>query len=240
MLRQIIERTITRAKGVDVRIDPAVETSHLVGLARRQAFALMRGLFRWRAPIYLEPGVQFRGRGRIRIGRSSKIGARTLIEGLSKEGVEIGAGVTLGRYGRIRATATLTQIGKGVRIGDYVGIGDFFYLGAFGGIDIGPETIVGERLTIHSDNHDFDDVSTAIRRQATTAMPVSIGARCWFGSNVTILGGVEIGDDCVIGAGSVVTRSFPAGSIIVGNPGRMVRNRFDRAPSATIAPSGQE
>jgi len=217
---------IKHAKGVDVRIDPDIRTSELIRLVLRQGVALMRGMMRWRAPVYLERDVTLRSRQRIRIGKFSKIGEGTLIEGLSRDGIDIGAGVALGRYGRVRATATLSKLGKGVRIEDYVGLGDFFYLGAFGGIEIGTETIVGEKLTVHSDNHDFDDVSIAIRRQATTELPVKIGARCWLGSNVTILGGVNIGDDCVIGAGAVVTQSFSAGSIIVGNPARQIRNRF--------------
>ena len=55
------------------------------------------------------------------------------------------------------------------------------------------------------------------------AKPVVIGDDCWFGANVTVCPGVTIGNGCVIGAGSVVTRSIPAGSFAAGVPCRVIR-----------------
>ena len=55
------------------------------------------------------------------------------------------------------------------------------------------------------------------------AKPIKVGNNVWIGGNVTVLPGVEIGDDTIIGAGSVVTKSIPEGVIAVGNPCRVVR-----------------
>ena len=55
------------------------------------------------------------------------------------------------------------------------------------------------------------------------AKPVHIGSNCWFGASVTVCPGVTIGDNCVIGAGSVVTRSIPPHSFAAGNPCRVIR-----------------
>jgi acetyltransferase-like isoleucine patch superfamily enzyme len=55
------------------------------------------------------------------------------------------------------------------------------------------------------------------------AKPVKIGNDCWLGANVTVCPGVEIGDNCVIGAGSVVTRDIPANSLAAGVPCRVIR-----------------
>lgn len=59
------------------------------------------------------------------------------------------------------------------------------------------------------------------------AQPVAIGNDCWFGANVVVCPGVTIGDNCVIGAGSVVTKDIPANSIAVGNPCRVLRTLTD-------------
>lgn len=55
------------------------------------------------------------------------------------------------------------------------------------------------------------------------AKPVHIGNNCWFGASVTVCPGVTIGDNCVIGAGSVVTRDIPANSFAAGVPCRVIR-----------------
>ena len=55
------------------------------------------------------------------------------------------------------------------------------------------------------------------------AKPVHIGNNCWFGANVVVCPGVTIGDDCVIGAGSVVTRDIPPHTFAAGNPCRVIR-----------------
>lgn len=55
------------------------------------------------------------------------------------------------------------------------------------------------------------------------ALPVTVGDNVWIGAGVTVLPGVEIGDRCVIGAGSVVCRSIPPDSVAVGNPCKVIR-----------------
>lgn len=56
------------------------------------------------------------------------------------------------------------------------------------------------------------------------ARPITVGDNVWIGGNVCVLPGVTIGDNCVIGAGSVVTRDIPAGSVAAGNPCRVIRS----------------
>lgn len=55
------------------------------------------------------------------------------------------------------------------------------------------------------------------------AKPITIGDNCWLATSVTVCGGVTIGNDCVIGAGSVVTRDIPSGVFAAGNPCRVIR-----------------
>ena len=62
-----------------------------------------------------------------------------------------------------------------------------------------------------------------VQRLLCYAKPVCIGNDCWFGANVVVCPGVTIGDNCVIGAGSVVTRDIPDNSFAAGVPARVVR-----------------
>lgn len=55
------------------------------------------------------------------------------------------------------------------------------------------------------------------------ARPVSVGDFCYLAYGVLVLPGVSIGDDCIVGAGAVVTKSVPAGSVVAGNPARVLR-----------------
>ncbi|GIQ80928.1 hypothetical protein KIPB_001808 [Kipferlia bialata] len=57
--------------------------------------------------------------------------------------------------------------------------------------------------------------------------PVTIGNRVWLGMGAQILPGVTIGDDCVVGAGSVVTRDIPPGCVVAGVPARVIRHVGD-------------
>lgn len=59
-------------------------------------------------------------------------------------------------------------------------------------------------------------------------MPVRIGKNCWLGAGVVVLPGVSIGDNTVVGAGSVVTKDLPANVVAVGNPCRVVREIGER------------
>lgn len=70
-------------------------------------------------------------------------------------------------------------------------------------IEIGNDTILGENVKIYDHNHRFNQ-HKVIKQQGFSNGSVIIGKGCWIGSNVTILKGTEIGDNCVIGAGCVL------------------------------------
>ncbi|WP_347306151.1 sugar O-acetyltransferase [Corynebacterium sp. SA-MJD20WY100] len=55
------------------------------------------------------------------------------------------------------------------------------------------------------------------------AKPITVGRNTWFGANVTVMPGVTIGENCVVGAGALVTRDIPDNSLVLGAPGRVVR-----------------
>ncbi|MBN1270006.1 MAG: acyltransferase [Kiritimatiellae bacterium] len=96
------------------------------------------------------------------------------------------------------------------------------YIQGGNGIVIGPDTIFAPGVKIVSANHDVEDPSAWTQED-----PIRIGARCWIGANAVILPGVELGEDVVVGAGAVVTKSFPAGSVVAGVPARVIRTKPD-------------
>ena len=97
-------------------------------------------------------------------------------------------------------------------------------------VTIGDNVFFGPNCTIATPVHPFIASERNIKfKDDGTAYddeygkPITIGSNCWFASNVTVLAGVTIGEDCVIGAGSVVSRDIPANSLAVGNPCRVIR-----------------
>lgn len=88
-------------------------------------------------------------------------------------------------------------------------------------VTFGDNVFVAPNCGFYTAGHPLDAVSR--NRGLEYARPITVGNNVWIGGNVVVLPGVTIGDNCVIGAGSVVTRSIPADSLAVGNPCRPVR-----------------
>lgn len=87
------------------------------------------------------------------------------------------------------------------------------YINAKNGVVFGSNIEMGPGTKIISANHDLSDY-----RVAKKAQPIVIESNVWIGANVVILPGVHIGENTIIGAGSIVTKDIPANSIAVGNP----------------------
>ena len=85
-------------------------------------------------------------------------------------------------------------------------------------IHIGDDTKIGPGVHIYAADHPRDP---AIRRQhLECGRPITIGRNIWIGGGAILLPGITIGDDAIIGAGSVVTRDVVAGTTVVGNPAK--------------------
>ena len=97
-------------------------------------------------------------------------------------------------------------------------------------IHIGDNVMIGPNVTLATPMHPLLPEERNVRKREDGsfynleyAKPITIKDNCWLASNVVVCGGVTIGEGCVIGAGSVVTRDIPPYSLAAGNPCRVIR-----------------
>lgn len=88
-------------------------------------------------------------------------------------------------------------------------------------IYIGHNCLIGPNVGIYAAGHNINPVE---RYKTGYAKPISIGDNVWVGGHCVIIGGLEIGDNSIIAAGSVVTRDVPANTIFGGNPAKKLKD----------------
>lgn len=93
------------------------------------------------------------------------------------------------------------------------------YFQAIGKITIGKGTWIAPNVGLITANHNLYDLD-----KHDEAKPIIIGKQCWIGMNSILLPGVTLGDNTIVGAGSIVTKSFPDGHcVIAGNPAKVIK-----------------
>ncbi len=110
-----------------------------------------------------------------------------------------------------------------LRVGDRVIFGHHCTLAARESILIGDDSMLAEMVSIRDHDHAFDDPTRPYREQGVVCAPVRIGRNVWLGAKVTVLKGITIGDNSVVGANAVVTRDLPANCLAAGVPARVLR-----------------
>lgn len=116
----------------------------------------------------------------------------------------------------IAHTGTKLSVTDGavLNIGDNVGLNYNCIVCCRKKIVIGKNTILGPGVIIYDHDHEYDGNKKVDSRNFKTG-DVEIGENCWIGANTIILRGTKIGDNCVVGAGSVIKGNFPANSVVV-------------------------
>lgn len=106
----------------------------------------------------------------------------------------------------------------------YIGFGFSALCSAKANIRIGDSVLFASNVIVTNENHGINpEIETPYMDQELTAKDVSIGDGSWIGEKVVILPGIKIGKKCIVGAGSVVTKSIPDFSMAVGNPAKIIK-----------------
>jgi len=233
-MRHIVRRALVSIaryfKGGQFYLDEDLALSALFSLAYRRGICLLRCVlrgiaFRPRKLIFVGRGVELRNRRYISFSKGVTLGKFVTIDGLSRDGVVIGESVNIGPYTVIEASGSISNLGKGIRIGERSGIGGFSFIGGAGGVEIGKDVIMGQWVSFHPENHVFERIDIPIRLQGVTRQGIVIEDDCWIGAKVTFLDGAHVGRGCVIAAGAVVRGEIPAYSIAAGVPARVIKSR---------------
>lgn len=227
MLHNYISKVITKIKGESFSLDSRIPLNYFLGIIFNRIVMMMRGFIIFNKKfVFIGKKVSVKCKKQIKIGKNVTIKNYSYIDALSENGIIIGNNVNIGKYCSIEATGSLTNLGKGLVIEDGVGLNSNCFLGCAGGIKLGKDTIIGELVTMHSENHNYSDLTKNIKNQGVNRKGIEIGSGCWIGAKATILDGVIIGSGCIIAAGSVVIAGeYPDNGIYGGVPAKFLKSR---------------
>lgn len=162
----------------------------------------------------------------IQAGRRFNLEESCEIGGLSKRGVVFGDRCTVGRSAIIRPTnVLLDEPGEGLRVGNGSNIGAFSYIGCSGYIEIGENVMMGPRVNLMAENHNFERTDIPMKDQGVTRSFIKIEKDVWLGAGSTVLAGVTIGRGSIIAAGAVVTKDVAPFSVMGGVPAKIIKKR---------------
>ena len=139
-------------------------------------------------------------------------------------------GLTTGRFCRFDLEGSKQTL----FVGENCEMGDMTHIVAHEKVEIGNNVLIASKCFISDTNHGVykgsnqDLPMTEPNKRKLVSCPVKIGDNVWIGETVVILAGAQIGDGCVIGANSVISKEIPAGSMVVGVPGRVIKRWNDK------------
>ena len=114
-----------------------------------------------------------------------------------------------------------TTGGPDIRVGRNVFVNQNCTFYDLGGLDIGDDVMIGPNVSLITSGH---PIEPSRRRDGVTFKPIVIERNVWIAAGATIIGGVTVGENSVVAAGSVVTKDVPPNTLVGGNPARVIRS----------------
>jgi acetyltransferase-like isoleucine patch superfamily enzyme len=216
----------------DNRMNAEIERLDKLNIYMRTAVKILRGyvsrlfLKQVKGLLLVGKHVEITHGRHIICGKNVKFEDYAEIHGLCKDGLIFGDYVTISRGVMIRPSSYYGgDLGIGLTMGDHSSIGPYGYIGCSGRIVIGKNVMFGPKCSLFAENHVFSDINTTIKSQGVAQKGITIEDDCWIGSNVIILDGVTIGRGSVIGAGTLITKDVPPGSIVIDRREKKIKGR---------------
>ena len=231
MILKVFNLFVSKIKGESFAFDNNIFVGYLVCFLLAKLQSCFWGMLKMGSmrKVFVHRTSKIRSTRKIKFGKNLNVDRNCYIDALSTDGIRFGHNVSIGKNTTIECSGTLKWLGKGLVVGDNVGLGTHGFFGCAGGVEIGDNTIFGNYVSIHSENHNYSDVNTPIRLQGVNRKGIKIGKDCWIGAKATILDGTVLGDGCIVAAGAVVRGVIPPFSIIGGVPAKVIKSRLANA-----------
>lgn len=175
--------------------------------------------------IYIGRGVTIRVPSQITLGRGAFVDDFAVLD-VRTESEKTDSGITIGSQCFVGRGTILAAKGGQITLEDGVNISSSCRIATQSNISIGKGSLIAAYVYIGPGNHQIQDKSIPIAEQGMEhGSGVHIGENTWIGTRATILDGVTIGRDAVVGAHSLVREDVPDGAIVAGTPAKIIRHR---------------
>lgn len=228
-MKKFISKLLSSIKSEEWKLDAKIPNSYLISFLFTKMIMIVRGLlffFQIKHLVLVGMHTKVYCKSLINLHGTLHVDRDCIVNALSTDGITFGKNVSIGKFTTIECSGSLKHIGKGLTVGDNVGLGTHGFFGCAGGIIIGSDTIFGNYVSLHSENHITEKLDIPIRLQGVTRQGIKIGSNCWIGAKATILDGANIGDGCIVAAGAVVAKgNYEVNSILGGVPAKILKKR---------------
>lgn len=232
-----LRQRLAGAKGLNPAEIASLSGGDLLRVCGTLLARMIRGLF-WKLRLRSVTGLLLADRGarvlhgqHLRTGRRFSMEEGCMIMALSKRGIVFGERCTVGRFATIAPTNPLLgEPGEGLKVGDHSNIGPYSFIGCSGFIEIGNRVLMGPRVNLMAENHEFSRTDISMKDQGVRREFIRIEDDVWLGVGSTILAGVTVGRGSIVAAGAVVTKDVPPFSVVGGVPAHILKQRDSATP----------
>jgi len=159
MIHKLINILISKIKGEKYSLDQSTPLTYMFEIIITRILMIIKGflIFRKFKIAFVGKRTSIKCVKNIKFGKGLSIDRDCYVDALSSDGIVVGRNFSLGKKSAIECSGSIKNLGKGFYAGNNVGIGSFSFIGSAGGVSIGDDTIIGNFVSFHSENHNSVD-----------------------------------------------------------------------------------